>query len=89
MSVKQVRKDLEIVKRAILPRVNVKATEIDSLLRDYDEAMRNVTREQVEAADQYVKQLEAEPSDDPYELPIAKACARNLHSVFVDRRNEP
>jgi hypothetical protein len=88
MSVKQVRKDLETVKRAIQQRVNAEPTELDSLLREYEAAMRNVTREQVEAADQYVKQLEANPPDDPYELPIAKAHARNLHSNFV-RRNKP
>jgi hypothetical protein len=88
MSVKQVRKDLETVKRAIRPRVNAEPTELDRLLHEYEEAMRNVTREQVEAADQYVKQLEANPSDDPYEYAIAKAHARNLHSAFV-RRNEP
>jgi hypothetical protein len=50
--------------------------------------MQNVTSDDVEAADQYVKQLEANPSDDPYEYAIAKAHARNLHSAFV-RRNEP
>jgi hypothetical protein len=88
MSVKQVRKDLETVKRAIQPRVNAEPTELNRLLREYEKAMQNVTSDDVEAADQYVKQLEANPPDDPYELPIAKANARNLHSNFV-RRNKP